>query len=57
MLFCIVKDALLHGKRASFDMAKGALLKVKRAPFTLLSITTWESEYYETEKYQNPSYS
>ena len=42
MLFCIVKDALL---------------KVKRAPFTLLSITTWESEYYETEKYQNPSYS
>ena len=42
MLFCIVKDALL---------------KVKRAPFTLPSITTWESEHYETEKYQNPSYS
>ncbi len=42
MLFCIVK---------------GALLKAKRAPFTLLSIIICESEHYETEKYQNPSYS
>ena len=42
MLFCIVK---------------GALLKAKRAPFTLPSITIWESEHYKTEKYQNPSYS
>ena len=42
MLFCIVKDALLHGKRA---------------PFTLPSITIWKSEYYKTEKDQIPSYS
>ena len=36
-------------------MVKGALLKAKRAPFTLPSITIWESEHYETENYQNPS--
>lgn len=40
-----------------FYNAKGALLKAKRAPFTLPSITIWKSEYYKTEKYQIPSYS
>ena len=38
-----------------FCMVKGALLKAKRAPFTLPSITIWKSEHYETENYQIPS--